>query len=295
MTSKKITSKSLKFAAIGCVLSILFPAVLPSVASAETALQEIKQTGILKVGIRKDAAPFGYLEGEKWQGVCIEGLELFRADLEKKLNRSVRLEKLETNLNESAEKGRFRSVTSKRAHLECGPNTILQNPPSGIAYSLPFLYSGTYLLVKPENKLRVNPSGFLQGATIGVLSGSLTEQFIAGRYQLANQKIYQGMAGRESGVTDAAAGKIDAFASDGMLLVGEALRQGLTQNQYSLIPEQPLTCISYGMILPAGDTEWKETVNNFIRNQSSTNLLEKVFGPNSPFLPMSVADQNKCI
>ncbi|MBE9096611.1 amino acid ABC transporter substrate-binding protein [Tychonema sp. LEGE 07203] len=295
MTDKKHTNNSLKFVAIGFVFSIFFPAALPAVASARTALQEIRETGILKVGIRKDAAPFGYLEGENWQGVCIEGLELFRADLEKKLNRSVRLEKLETDLNESAEKGRFRSVASQRAHLECGPNTILQNPPSGIAYSLPFLYSGTYLLVKPENKLRVNPSGFLQGATIGVLSGSLTEQFIAGRYQLANQKIYEGIAGRESGVTDAAAGKIDAFASDGMLLVGEALRQGLTPSQYSLIPEQPLTCISYGMILPAGDTEWQETVNNFIRNQSSTNLLEKVFGPNSPFLPMSVADQNKCI
>jgi polar amino acid transport system substrate-binding protein len=80
-----------------------------------------------------------------------------------------------------------------------------------------------------------------------------------------------------------------------MLLVGEALRQGLTPSQYSIIPEQPLTCISYGMILPASDTEWKETVNNFIRNQSSMNLLEKVLGRNSPFLTMSVADRDKCI
>ncbi|MEG4490646.1 hypothetical protein [Microcoleus sp. D3_18_C4] len=80
-----------------------------------------------------------------------------------------------------------------------------------------------------------------------------------------------------------------------MLLVGEALKQGLTPSQYSVIPEQPLTCISYGMILPASDTEWKETVNNYIRNQSSTNLLEKVIGRNSPFLPRSVAAQDKCI
>ncbi|MEG4516108.1 MULTISPECIES: amino acid ABC transporter substrate-binding protein [unclassified Microcoleus] len=290
-----LTKKNLKFAAFTAIFSILFPAALPTVASAQTALEEIRQTGILKVGIRKDAPPFGYLEGEKWQGVCMEGLELFRADLEKKLNRSIRLEKVETDLNESAEKGRFRSVTSKRTHLECGPNTILKNPPNGIAYSLPFLYSGTYLLVKPENRLRVNPSGFLQDVTIGVLSGSVTQQFIAGRYQLANQRIYEGIAGRQSGVKDAVSGAIDAFASDGMLLVGEALRQGLTPSQYSVIPEQPLTCISYGMILPASDTEWQETVNNYIRNQSATNLLEKVLGRNSPFLPMSVADQDKCI
>lgn len=290
-----LANKNMKFAAVTAIFSLLFPAALPTVASAQTALEEIRQTGILKVGIRKDAPPFGYLEGEKWQGVCIEGLELFRADLEKKFNRSVRLEKLETYPNESAEKGRFRSVTSKRAHLECRPNTILKNPPSGIAYSLPFWYSGTYLLVKPENRLRVNPSGFLQNVTIGVLSGSVTEQFMAGRYQLANQRIYEGITGRESGVKDAASGTIDAFASDRMLLVPEARRQGLTPSQYSIIPEQRLTCISYGMILPASDTEWKETVTNFIRNQSSTNLLEKVLGRNSPFLRIGVTDRDKCI
>jgi polar amino acid transport system substrate-binding protein len=293
-----IAEKKLKFAALTAIFSTIFslllPALIPQAASAQTALQEIRQTSIIKVGIRKDSPPFGYLEGEKWQGVCIAGLEIFRADLAKKLNRELRLEKIETDLNESGEKGRFRSITSKRAHLECGPNTIMQNPPNGIVYSLPFLYSGTYLLVRPENKLRVNPSGFLQDVLIGVLGGSLTQEFIASRYQLASQRIYQGAVGRETGVKDAAAGKIDAFASDGMLLVGEAMRQGLTQNQYSLIPEQPLTCISYGMILPANDREWQETVNNFIRTQSSTDLLEKVFGSNSPFLPMSVVDRDKC-
>ncbi|MEG4055217.1 MULTISPECIES: hypothetical protein [unclassified Microcoleus] len=106
------TNKNLKLAAFTAIFSILFPAALPTLASAQTALAEIRQTGILKVGIRKDAPPFGYLEGEKWQGVCMEGLELFRANLEKKINRSIRLEKLETDLNESAEKGRFRSVAN---------------------------------------------------------------------------------------------------------------------------------------------------------------------------------------
>ena len=110
-----------------------------------------------------------------------------------------------------------------------------------------------------------------------------------------SEAIYEGITGRQSGVKDAVSGTTDPFASDRMLLVPEALRQGVTQSQYSLIQQQPLTCIFYGIILPVSDTEWKETVNNFIRNQSSTNLLEKVSGRNSPFLPMSVAAQDKCI
>ncbi|HLO49057.1 MAG TPA: amino acid ABC transporter substrate-binding protein [Kamptonema sp.] len=276
-------------------ISIIFSLLFPTITLAQAALQDIRQNGVLKVGIRKDAPPFGYIEGDNWKGWCIEGMEMFRASLEKQLNRSVRLEKLETVLDESNAQGRYRSITSNRVHLECGPNTIMQSPPTGIGFSLPFLSSGTYLMVKPENKLRVNPSGFLQDVTIGVLGDSLTQQFIASRYQLANQKIYQGPLGRQTAVKDAVDGKIDAFASDGMLLVAEALRQGLTPSQYSLIPEQPLTCISYGMIIPANDAEWKETVNNFIRNQSSRTILERVFGTNSPLIPLSVIDQDKCI
>lgn len=284
-------SKKLTIAGISIIFSLLFP----TISLAQSALQDIRQNGVLKVGIRKDAAPFGYTEGDNWKGLCVEGMEIFRASLEKQLNRSVRLEKLETVLDESSPQGRYRSITSKRAHLECGPNTISKNLPTGIAFSLPFLYSGTYLMVKPENRLRVNPSGFLQDVTIGVLGDSLTQQFIAGRYQLANQKVYQGQSGRQTAVKDAVEGKIDALASDGILLVGEALRQGLNPNQYALIPEKPLTCIAYGMIVPANDSEWKETVNNFIRNNSSQTLLERSFGANSPLITISVVDQDKCI
>ncbi|MDF0554266.1 amino acid ABC transporter substrate-binding protein [Kamptonema sp. UHCC 0994] len=284
-------SKKLTIAGISIIFSLLFP----TITLAQSTLQDVRQNGVLKVGIRKDAAPFGYTEGDNWKGICVEGMELFRASLEKQLNRSVRLEKLETVLDESSPQGRYRSITSKRIYLECGPNTINKNSPTGTAFSLPFLYSGTYLMVKPENRLRVNPSGFLQDITIGVLGDSLTQQFIAGRYQQANQKIYQGQSGRQTAVKDAVQGKIDAFASDGILLVGEALRQGLNSNQYALIPEKPLTCITYGMIVPANDSEWKETVNNFIRNQSAQNLLERTFGPNSPLIPLSVVDQDKCI
>ncbi len=275
-------------------ITIIFSVLFPGVSLAQTALQDIQKTGVLKVGIRKDAPPFGYMESNAWKGLCIESTELLRTSLEQQLNRSISVERLETSLDEASPQGRFRSITSKRIHLECGPNTILRQPPAGTTYSLPFLYSGTHLLVKPDNKLIVNPSGFLQNVTIGILEGSLTQQFIASRYQLATQRVYQGNLARQTGVKDAVEGKIEAFASDGILLVGEALRQGLSPNQYAIIPEQPLTCISYGMILPANDAEWLESVNNFIRKQATANLIERSFGPNSPFVPMSVKAQDQC-
>ncbi|NES75929.1 MULTISPECIES: hypothetical protein [Okeania] len=87
---------------------------------------------------------------------------------------------------------------------------------------------------------------------------------------------------------DAVAGTIDAFASDGILLVGEAFRKGLKETQYSIEPNRPLTCISYSMILPANDSEWEKTVNEYIRVKLSisqiTDILTKLAGATSPLL-----------
>lgn len=280
------------------IFSIIFSLINPGVARSQSVLQEIQQTGVLKVGMRKDAAPFGYVSGNNWEGICIELINEFKEDLEKKLNKTINLEKLETILDEDSEKGRHSSVANKRVHLECGPNTIRKKPPTGVIYSERFFTTGTYLMMKPDRRLTVNPDGFMEGILIGVLNDSLTQKFIDSRYQLADQKVYQGASGRETAVKDAIAGTIDAFASDGILLVGEAFREGLKEAQYSIQPNQPLTCISYGMILPANDSEWQKTVNEYIRIKLSisriTDVLTKLAGATSPFIGVTISAADKC-
>ncbi len=279
------------------IFIIIFSLINPAVARAQAVLQEIQQTGVLKVGIRKDAAPFGYVSGVEWEGICIDLMNEFKENLEQKLNRKISLETLETILDEDTEKGRYRSVANKRVHLECGPNTIRKNSPAGVIYSERFFITGTYLTMKPDRRLIVNPDGFMEGAVIGVLNDSITQQFINSRYQLAEPKADQGASGRETAVKDALAGNIDAFASDGILLVGEALRQGLKQEQYSIEPNRPLTCVSYGMILPTNDSEWQKTVNDYILAQRTinkiTDILTRLAGT-TPLIGVTIPAADEC-
>lgn len=280
------------------IFSLIFAVINSGCARAQGVLQEIQQTGVLKVGMRKDAAPFGYVAGDKWEGICLELMNGFKEDLEKKLNRTITIEKLETILDEDSEQGRHSSVANKRVHVECGLNTIRKNPPTGVIYSERFFTTGTYLMMKTDRRLTVNPDGFLEGILIGVLNDSLTQKFIESRYQLADQKVYQGASGRKTAVKDAVAGTIDAFASDGILLVGEAFRQGVKENQYALEPNRPLTCISYGMILPANDSEWQKTVNEYVITKRQintiTDILTRLAGGTSPFIGVTISAQDKC-
>jgi len=285
-----------KIAAIAASLGILLTTA--GASPAQEVLEEIQNTGTLKVGIRKDAAPFGYVESGEWKGLCLQMMESFAEELEQELNRPIELQTIESTLNESSPNGRYRSVRDGQVHLECGPNTISTTPPQGTQFSVRFFVTGTYFLMRPQTRILFKPSGFLQGLDIGVLDNTLTRQFIESRYQLADSIPYTGNQGRQQAVRDAMAGTIDAFASDGVLLVGEAERQGLSDGEYSLLPNEPLTCIGYGMILPSHDEQWRQRVNEFIIKGDSrniiTDLLTDLVGVTSPYIDLTIAALDKC-
>ncbi len=156
-------------------------------------------------------------------------------------------------------------------------------------------------MMKPDRRLTVNPDGFMEGIFIGVLNDCLTQKFIDSRYQLADQKVDRGASGRETAVKNAISGTIDAFASDGILLVGEAFRQGLKENQYALKQNRPLICIYDDMILPTNDSEWQKTVNEYneyvvTKRQINTitDILTRLAGGTSPFIGVTISAQDKC-
>ena len=241
-------------------------ASLPS-PREETVLAEIKRTGVLKVAIRSDAAPFGYIDSQDnlWTGYCTNLADSFADYLTEKLNTPTRIEV--TQLRSTLE-NRFELVQNDTVHLECGPNTV-RTDVDGIVFSDPFFVTGTQFLVKTDNQARINPNQTLKDLKTGVLKNSLTESFLQETYPQTQKVYFQGPTGRAEAVQALAKGEIDTFASDGILLVGELIRQNLALKNYTLVPERPLTCDFYGLILPENDPQWKKTVNSFLRDKQA--------------------------
>ena len=247
--------------------TFLFP-----VSVQAQVLSEIQQTGVLKVGVRIDAAPFGYLQSNgNLAGYCIDFVELLRQRVKQELNRSVLLIKL----YQSSTANRFDLVDGRIADLECGPNTIRDNPDYNIDFSTPFFSAGTQFLRKKQGLFDLDR--VLANVTIGVLQGTTTEELIASRYPMAKLAKFEGAMGRQRGVQAVEQGTVDAFASDGILLLGEVAQQGLSLEDYELVPKRPLTCDRYGMILPPNDPQWKSLVNSVIESQRSQRILDNFF------------------
>ena len=259
------------------------PIIPPAIAATvpprpESVLAEIEETGVLRIALRKDAPPFGFINGRKaWDGYCGDLAIGLSRHLTQTLKRPVDVEIAELT---STLDNRFELVRNNDVHLECGPNTI-RTDVEGVIFSSPFFVASTQFLVPVDNAASVNPNTPLTDVRLGVLSNSTTQTFVEETYPDADIVLFSGVAGRQEGIAAATTGEIDAFVGDGILSYAQVrLDQGSVQD-FALIPELPLTCDFYGLILPNDAAAWRTTVNQFLvsdaENAIATDWFEEAY------------------
>jgi polar amino acid transport system substrate-binding protein len=258
----------------------------PLKSSAETVLAKIKRTGLLEVAIREDAIPFGYRDAQNnLQGLCLDFINLLREDIKQKLQ----LEIVSIKIYKSTLFNRFDLVENQTVDFECGPNTIRTDSNRMITFSSPFFITGTQFLVRREDRKNINLST-LEGITIGILRDTTTQELLRQKYPLATFQEFQGTTGRLRGVQALQRKRIDAFASDGILLIGEAILLGLSlENDVAIIPKNPLNCEYYGLILPQNDPEWQAFINSVVTASQSGELLRQWFADIAPYFIETLA------
>ncbi|GAB4536946.1 MAG: hypothetical protein Tsb0014_25170 [Pleurocapsa sp.] len=184
---------------------------------------------------------------------------------------------------------KFELVAQNRVHLECGANSIVGDR-ENVVFSDPFFSSGTRFLVNNHNP-SFNLDSQLEGIKLGVIKDSTTQQYLQQNYPEAEIVTFKGLDDKKQGIQAVNSGEIDAMASDRVLLTGEIHRQKLDKNNYQTIPEYPLTCDYYGLILPTGDPQWRNTVNTFIRDRSAKQVFDEWLGE---YYQNAIADLDYC-
>jgi predicted dienelactone hydrolase/ABC-type amino acid transport substrate-binding protein len=238
----------------------------------ETILEQIQRTEILKVAMRRDAPPFGYINQEKeWTGYCSDLVVGLQEHLADRLGLDLGIELVELP---STLENRFSLVREDTVHLECGPNTIRQDV-EGIAFSRPIWATGTRFLSRKKRRAEINPNLPLDGLQIGVLKNTTSEEFVQTKYPQAEVVYFDGPQGRAEAIKAVTEGSIDTFASDSILSLEEVARQNLSMNNYDLEPTLPLTCDFYGLALPNNDSQWWATVNQFIAKSLAQQVTNK--------------------
>ena len=287
----QLTAGQLEAAYGGTTPIPVIPAAVapPPAPREESVLAEIERTGVLKVGIRKDAAPFGFINRDNdWDGYCGD-LALSLADYlsqELTLDRPIEVVELTSTLND-----RYEQVRNDTIQLECGPNTIRIDEP-GITFSNPFFISSAQFLLQGRQTDRVNPNLPLEGMRLGVLSDSTTETFVQTNYPRADIVAFTGPEGRQDAIQAVSQGTLDAFVGDGILTYAELQLQGKSMQNFALIPELPLTCEFYGLALPNNDPEWQAIINQFLVSDGGGAIASEWF---ADLYPESLNQADVCL
>ncbi len=242
--------KSLFLGAV-TLLSLVSGTVVASPAQAETVMERVKRTGVLTAGTSRDAIPFAYVDSKGQSvGYSIDMLVMVKEQLEKQLGKKIQLKLVKLTPAQ-----RIPQIQTRKVDIVCDASSFTWERDKLVDFSVSYAVTGTQLLVKKDSTLGTPES--LLGKRVGVLPQTTNEQVIRKvqpKAQLVNFKS------RDEAYTALQQGKIDAFASDGILSEGW-LQLQKNHDAFKIVPDRPFSREGIACMVPENNSRFLDSVN----------------------------------
>ena len=267
-----------------CVaLRVLIAAYLTLLATGAVAadpsggtLKAIKERGAVLIGYLRDAYPMSFL-GEDGQpaGYSIDICRVIAEDAGK----AAGLDPVTVRYAPLTLDGRFDAVASGAVDIECGTSTITLARMRRVDFTnLTFLDGGS-LLVRKGSAIGGIPA--LVDEAVAVIPGTTTQKSLreALDRSYVNAKVVE-VKDHAEGMAALEAGKVTAYASDRVLLVGLLLKAKNPEN-FAIAAEQ-FSYEPYGFAVRRNDADFRLVANTAIarlcRSGEVFKILDRWFG-----------------
>jgi glutamate/aspartate transport system substrate-binding protein len=254
------------------LLSLLFAATTVHAQGADGRLKKIASTKSITIAYRADATPFSFVEADKQVvGFSIDLCRRVVNAIERQLN----VPNLEVKWLPVTTATRFDVIAKGQADMECGSSTVTLARLKQVDFSNYIFVESTGLLTKTAAGLRSLSD--MSGKRIAVISGTTNERAVA--TQLKTRQLTATVVPfktRDEALAALDAGKVDAFASDKLLLVGASLRSK-DPKSLTILPEE-LSFEPYAIALPRNDSDFRLAVNAGLAQLYSSGEIVSIFG-----------------
>lgn len=245
-------------------------------AFADT-LDKIKQSGTIVLGIRQDAKPFSFIDGQgEAAGYSVQVCQAVVQSLSKQLA----LPDLKTDYKLVTAENRFTLLQSGEVDLDCGVTTYTLGRLADVDFSLLIFATGVDLMVRSDEN--IGGLADLAGKTIGVLAGATAEADLKELLQaggvtasIVTLPSYTDMLA--SLETD----EVQAVFGDRALLL-EARNRALNPGHLRVLAAK-YSYEPYALALRRGDNAFRQAVDTALarlyRTAQITKIHEVWFGP----------------
>jgi len=246
-------------------------ALSPTGAAAQTSrLKAIAASKTIKIAYRTDAVPFSFIDGSK--GVAGYTIDVCKAVVAS-LERQLKIQTLKIEWIAVTTQTRFDAVAKGQADLECGASTVTLARMKEIDFSNYIFVESTGLAVGASAD--VNTLKDLAGKKIAVIEGTSNEKVMAAKNrEMQLNATLVPVKDRDEAVAALESKRVDAFASDKLLLYGAQFKDPQALRALS----DDLSIEPYAIVLPKGDGELRLAVNTALAEIFRSGDIEKIFG-----------------
>ncbi len=233
-------------------LSILVLASLPCIAGAQT-LDRIVESGKFRIGYVPDAAPLSFNDS---YGNAVG----YSVDLCRYIAASIRdefeLEGLELEFVPlSSIEDRLTAVETGKVDIECGATTVTMSRRERVDFTLMTFITGAAILSRKEAP--INSIDELSDQVIAAVRGTTTEEVLRRFAEVNRTKLkVRFVDTHDKGMELLNAGKVEGYASDRAMLLGQIFRFPDMAGDY-MLTKRALSFEPYALMTRRGDTEFR--------------------------------------
>jgi ABC-type amino acid transport substrate-binding protein len=249
-------------------LVVIMLTCLAQLAAAAT-LDDIRERGTIRIGVRQDARPFSYYNdlGEP-AGYTVE---LCRA-VSSRLKTAMSLPELKVEYVKVTTEERFDAIKDGRVDLLCEATTVTLSRREQVSFSSPVFVTGAAVLFRSDG-----PQSFAQldGKKVGVRSGTTTEEALlktVSHFGIETEVVR--FADHTLGIEALKARDISAYFGDRAILA-ELMKA--SPSEEVKLSETVLTVELYGLAMRRGDEDFRLAVDRALAQTFQSAELTKIY------------------
>jgi ABC-type amino acid transport substrate-binding protein len=260
------------FAFAAFAVALALPASGAAAQGADSRLKTIIGTKKIKIAHRVDSTPFSFMNDRNQpNGYTIDICKSVVASLERQFN----VTGIEIQWVPVTSQSRFDIVANGAADMECGASTVTLGRMKQVDFSNYVFVESTGVAVLAKSG--ISGANDLAGKKVAVVGGTSNEQAIVTKSKQTPMEIVR-VKERAEAIAMLEGGKVDAYASDKLLLLGAKFND---PQAMKLLPDD-LSVEPYAIVLPRGDWELRLAVNtglaHIIRNGEIAFIFNSWFG-----------------
>ena len=226
---------------------------LPPGAAAEGVLDRVAETGAFRIGYATGSPPLSFNDADgKPAGYSIE---LCR-HIGRTLQRELGLAKLEfTFVPLVSMQDRLNAVAQGDVDIECGATTVTLSRRERVDFTLMTFITGSAVLSRKAAP--IGSAADLAGKVIAVMPDTTTEAVLREFAEVNETGLKLALVETHGeGMSLLNAGKVDGFASDRAMLIGQVFTDENARNEYEMT-RSVLSFEPYALMIPRGDTRFR--------------------------------------